>query len=205
MESRNTKVNTDTTITTLLYAMIMSLKRHNAPIKISTKQKDKVSIETNMWEPLDKYINRTGFLEYHMAHRLAICLGNQLSALTELDYGLAFINLSDIVVIDSDWFILTNFTHVMPLVDGSMIKIVSPLPSSDFFDVLVAPELTSIKKLPIKVDQSCAFYNIGSLCLLAMGLNTTKPSMSTIYPSPLYFLIERCLVKEPNDRVFLHI
>ena len=204
MDSDKT-VKTNIAYTSLLYGMMLSLDDLNAPIKLSTTKKDIITVETKLWETLDHYIKRTGSLGYHAAHRLAICMGIQLAALTELGHGLAFLDLSDVIVIDRDWFLLTNLSRAMPLVEGSMIKIVAPLPIAKNTSSVIAPELASIKKLPIKVDQACGVYSIGSLCLLAMGLTTSISSMSIIYPSPLYFLIERCIVKEPKDRIFLHV
>ena len=204
MEADN-NVTTDIAYTSLLYGMMLSLADLDAPLKLSTAKKNIITSKTKLWETLDNYIKRNGSLGYHAAHRLAICMGIQLSALTELGYGLAFLDLSDIIVIDKDWFLLANLSQTMPLVEGSMIKILTPPRISKNKSSLIAPELASIKKLPIKVDQSCGFYSVGSLCLLAMGLNTSKSSMSIIYPSPLYFLIERCIVKEPKNRIFLHV
>lgn len=183
----------------LLSAMVESLVAAKAPIIRPPDVHGDILLETDSWEPLEEYIKKQGALDYHTAQRLVVCLGLQLTTLTGLGYGLASIAFTDITVIDKDWYLLTNLSSAMPLIRNSQLRIIKPLGTKGF----LAPELKQITQLPAIVDQSCAFYSIALLCLAAMKLSDKPDDIKLLFPSPLYFLLERCLLKNPEERVFL--
>lgn len=159
----------------------------------------RISLQAEIWMPLSQYRKKKVF-DYQMALRLTICLGEQLTALSEVGYGITHIDPEDIMVINDNWYLLTNFSNIAQLNDNkSTISILSPISNSNF----VAPEIKNIKILPSEVDQSCSFYSVALLCLYVLRLTQDTQDMKRLFPSPLYFLLERCLHKEPKERVFL--
>lgn len=172
---------------------------NNWKISTSKTNPSKLSLQAEIWEPLSKY-SKKGVFDYQKSLRLAICLGEQLTALSEVGYGITHIDPKDIMVINENWYLLTNFSNIAQLnVTKSTIKILSPISKSMF----VAPEIKNIKTLPFETDQSCSYYSVALLCLHVLGLNKTAVDIKRLFPSSLYFFMERCLHEDPKKRVFL--
>lgn len=168
-------------------------------VSISKTNPSKVSVRAEIWTTLAEYRKKKVF-DYHKSLRLAICLGEQLMALAEVGYGITHIDPEDIMVINENWYLLTNFDNISQLNDNkSTIKILSPIPDSKFS----APEIKNIKTLPVEIDQSCSYYSVALLCLYVLGLTKDSKDLKRLSPSSLYFLLERCLVNNPKERVFL--
>ena len=165
------------------------------------RKDNKLIFKSDVWMPLSKYIHANGVLNYSKVLRFVICMGIQLTALTEINYGFTHINLDDIMVINEDWFLLTNFDNISLLNKDGKINITTPFSSQKF----TAPELKDIKTLPVDVDQSCSYYSIGMICLHLLGLEYNNNNMEKLYPSPLYFFLERCLYENPEKRAYLLI
>jgi hypothetical protein len=118
--------------------------------------KNKIIVSGSLATPLSDYINSVGYLRYVKTSRLAICLGIQLSVLTDYGYGLPYLTMDDIIVIDENWFLLTNLSKVIRMNKEKQLTITKPLPSEGF----IAPEVKSITQLPHSVDQSCIYYSV---------------------------------------------
>tara|TARA_Y100000591_G_C21813657_1_gene689383 strand:- start:1075 stop:1701 length:627 start_codon:yes stop_codon:yes gene_type:complete len=160
--------------------------------------KRKIVIKSDIWSTLENYIKRKP-LDYRKALRLTICIGEQLTALNESGYGFTHITPKDIMVIDENWYLITNLDNAMPLEKEDNIKIMKPLTKSIF----LAPELKTITKLPALVNQSCGLYSIATLVLHSLGLENTQSDRCKLMPSSLFYLLERCCVDTPSERTFL--
>ena len=166
---------------------------------VSKTNPSKISLRAEIWTSLSAYRKKKIF-DYQKSLRLAICLGEQLTALAEVGYGITHIDPEDIMVINENWYLLTNFDNIAQLNDNkSTIKILSPISDSKFS----APEIKNIKTLPVEIDQSCSYYSVALLCLYVLGLTQDSKDIQRLFPSSLFFLLERCLHKEPKERVFL--
>ena len=173
-------------------------------VERSNDNKKQIIFNTESWEPLNKYVSRKK-LDYEKALQLTICLGHQLTALTKSGFGLLYITDEDITVIDDRWYLITNLSGVVPLHKENMLKIVRPITKIKMKPFFFAPEVKEISTLPAMIDQSCAFYSIACLCLFCLGLTDSKKDIYTLYPTPLYFLLMRCLNDKPDKRFFLLI
>jgi len=169
-------------------------------VQTAKDNKKQIILKTDEWQTLDKYISKKP-LNYQMALRLVICLGEQLAALTEAGFGISHITTADVTVMGDGWYLITNLSNVIPLYKKNMLRIVKPIQKNDF----VAPELKKITALPSIVDQSCGFYSIAVVCLKSLGLKNDKEGLYHLFSTPLFFLLERCLNEIPDKRVFLLI
>ncbi len=166
---------------------------------------DVINISGKIMKTLPEYLKDIKELNYTKTLRLAICLGLQLGILNDLNYGVLFFELSDILVIDENWYLLTNFSNAYPLTSNKKLEIIKPISDKDF----IAPELNDISELPAQVNASCAYYSLALLCIKVYGFDTivkdTPFELEIIRRTPLYFLLKRCLEKNPEERVFLLI
>jgi hypothetical protein len=170
-------------------------------------EKDAVYIDCNVGFPLDEYI-RSKPLDYYNGLRLALCLGTQLAELSGNEerlgekYGVLFFNVNDILVINEDWFLLTNLSKILPIEEEERLVLRKPLP----LEGLLAPELVGAKSLPLRVHSSCAFYSLALLCLKALALDKKKNAgIDKLYGSKFYYLLQRCLERNPQERRFLYV
>ena len=164
----------------------------------------KINIKANEIISLDKRVSKQS-LYYPHAVSLALCLGAQLEELSNgIDgekYGVLFFNLNDIIIIDNTWYLLTNLSKVFPITKENSIELYNPIPLNGF----LAPELENVKTLPVTVSHSCAYYSLALLTLHAMNLIDEDHGLDTIMGSRLFYLLERCLKKNPKERHFLYV
>tara|TARA_Y100001958_G_scaffold64566_1_gene43403 strand:- start:553 stop:1176 length:624 start_codon:yes stop_codon:yes gene_type:complete len=160
---------------------------------------DKIIISGKISKPLSEYV-KAQKLDYNKAFRLTICLAEQLGALNEMGYGISHLDPNDILVLSEEWYLITNTDHIVPL-ENDNLKIMKPIVKSDF----ISPELANINKLPAIVDHRSSYYSMAVIVLFSIGLLNSLEDLVKIYPSSLYFLLERCLHKKPEKRMLLII
>lgn len=66
----------------------------------------------------------------------------------------------------------------------------------------MAPELEKIKALPASVNTNVGYY---SICKLAISLLNIDNNLLRLRPSKLYFLIDRMLKDNADERRFIYI
>jgi len=165
--------------------------------KIDITSKDSISLQDRLNEKP---------LYYPDVLRLALCLGSQLAGLSkdgaEPKYGVLFFNLNDILVIDKDWYLLTNLSKIIPLTEENDLELQQPIPLDGF----LAPELVGANTLPLIVNPSCAYYSLALLCLKTLGLHDNNMGgIDVLMGSKLYYLLQRCMEKNPVNRRFLYV
>jgi serine/threonine protein kinase len=158
-----------------------------------------------------------------MAANMAATLGGQLCDL--LSYSVTFIgfNAENIMVVNGNIFLFLDI-GLMREVEDEKMTIFTPFTSSDFF---FSPELKFANKLPLVLHYKTSYFSLGCLLLyvllcyddafyqeyLLLGFdsefigNIFKKYLKNhpIKETKLYWLIERCLVEEPEKRVILFI
>ena len=176
----------------------MILEKCKESLKNSGWDDAKYSVDNGI--SLDIYIKKTP-LNYYEATRLAMCLGIQLSMIHSFNKSLLYVTLENIIRINEDWFLITKAPSLVSILDDDTITIEEPIANNVKY---IAPELRNIISLPHKTNISCIYYSIALLIKHAM--NITDPlSISSIANSPLYYFLERCMIKEPALRHFLFI
>jgi hypothetical protein len=166
--------------------------------------------------------------------KMVFDLGMQISILKEINKGILFFNLDDIVVLvdDNDCeddndnnydnnydcedgnynkyiFLLINWKRVLPYNDSNNnITLTYPLKIDITLPInFLAPEIKNIVSLPFSTNMTCVYYSLALLAKYCLGLdkNMDTYSKESIYGSKLYFLLERCLQIDIDKRFFLYI
>ena len=151
----------------------------------------------NIWSSITTVVKDKPF-NYNQTTRFVICLGLQLSALAKINYGFTHLVPDDITVVDNGWYLITNFDNISTM-NNEKINVTMPFSTNIF----TAPELEKIVDLPVDIDHKSSYYSIGMICLYILGL--TVDELKKLYPSPLYYFIERCIADEPSKRSYLLI
>lgn len=164
-----------------------------------------IQITGSIVEKLFDYIQEKKIMSYTETLRLAISLGIQIEILRDFGLGITHFSMKDILVINKNWFLITNLNNITDITNRQTLKIIKPLTNEPF----LAPELHAITVLPSEVNSSCAYYSLAMLCIKMYGFKILKDAenydLEIINHTPLYYLLKRCLEKDPKDRNFLLI
>lgn len=137
-------------------------------------------------------------LEYHECTRMLLDIGSQIETLKENGLGLLYISTRDISIAADGTYIVTPTTELFSCDENGMILIDRPYTYNNTY---MAPELKDISTLPSKVYYTSVYFSLKQMTLDVLGIDT----ISRIYPTKLYFLIERCSAEDPKERLFLFI
>ena len=163
-------------------------------------------------------------LDYNMVINILNCLRRQQDILyNKYNYGIYYIDLNDIIVIDSDIFIYTNPDGIKPLNSSGNFIFNSPFyrnSSSAFF----SPELMKLDKIPATINYKCFYYSLGAFgiyCLFMKKLNnidnidtidtidtiedTIEKILKPIYQTKLYWMLLRSCSIDHERRSILFI
>jgi hypothetical protein len=151
-------------------------------------------------------------LDYNVVINILNCLRRQQDILyNKYNYGIYYIDLNDIIVIDSDIFIYTNPDGIKPLNSSGNFIFNSPFyrnSSSAFF----SPELMKLDKIPATINYKCFYYSLGAFgiyCLFMKKLNTIEDTiekiLKPIYQTKLYWMILRSCSIDHERRSILFI
>ena len=184
-----------------------TLKFKAVSVKSFKEHQEKLELETG-----------TKRLSYESALKMTYNLATQLNYLIT-NYSKTFLGYSieNLIVIDNNKFVYLSNEYMFDIDDE---KIIITLPFSQK-DIMITPELLKIKKLPSIVNYKVSYYNFGYLILYGLTgednlMNSDEESKSKemlrsqmerkeIKNTKLYWLIERCLVEEPNNRSIIFI
>jgi len=136
-------------------------------------------------------------LSYRQAVRFVLDLSAQLAHLQENGKGFISITKKQIEIIGENNFIIKD-TDIFRVNYDSQLLISKPFTYNSF----MAPELKDKKTLPLRVNSNVGFY---AICKLAISLLNIDNDINRLRPTKLYFLMDRILVENPEDRVFMYI
>lgn len=137
-------------------------------------------------------------LEYHECTRMLLDIGSQIEILKENGWGVLYLSVRDISIANDGTYIITPTMELFSCDEKGMILLDRPF---TYHKTYMAPELKDITTLPSKVYYTCVYFSLKQLALDVLGIDT----ISRIYPTKLYFLIERCSEEDPKERIFLFI
>jgi len=151
----------------------------------------------------------------------------QLKALEKKDITIPFFSISDIIVIDDKLFLCANENNVLDIEDD-LIVIDKPYQNNGFF----SPELEEITDLPSKISHKSGLFSLAAMATSLLNnkkltekeiengfyWKTQTPPKQTyenlsnkallldlIFNTELYWALERCLDKNPEDRYYFFI
>ena len=136
-------------------------------------------------------------LSYQQAVRLTLDISAQLAKLHENKKGFINIRKDQIDMIGENNFIIKEIELYRVKSNGELL-ISKPFQYND----LMAPELNNINTLPETVNSNVGFYCI---CKLVLSLLNINNNLDRLRPTKLYFLMERILKENPNERRFIYI
>lgn len=136
-------------------------------------------------------------LNYSQALRMIFDLKIQIDALKKNNKAFIDINIDNIKLTGENTFIIDNFPQLYAI-KNDKILISKPYSKSKY----IAPELNNVDKLPIKINESASYFCISKLILDILNIDN---NIKRIYPTKLFYLLERILVENPEKRTFLYI
>jgi len=144
---------------------------------------------------------------YDKIETIAIHLSLQIQLLEKHGFTLLYLLPSDISVITLSFgdvgnhntiYLLTNLTNIVPLSKNNSECLVLTYPLVYPFPKKVcAPELYNLNVIPFITHRSAIYYSLGLLCLSFF----TNLSLNNLRDTPLFYFLERCLKKEPTERL----
>lgn len=180
----------------VMYKYISSILPHS----MFDNSTNKLIINSGLIYNLDDYMNIYGNLTLDNAIIMICHLNEQLLYLHKNNLGYYGFNLSDILVVDNDHFILCD-TSRLSNVSNNILSINNALLSCTFSN----PELKEITTLPSSIPFSSIYYNIGCLFLYTL----VKINKSYIPPcfegTKLEWFLKRCFRDNSKERMLLLI
>ena len=148
-------------------------------------------------DKLKNLSNKT--IPYDRCVRMILDIGAQIERLKEEGYGLLSVTPRQVKETSSGAFILdTKRDMIYKCTKNGMLDITRPFKK----DNTMAPEVQSIDTLPSETSYTTAFYSLGHLACDVLGIDR---DIKLLKPTKLYFLLERCMSENPDDRIFLFI
>jgi hypothetical protein len=163
-------------------------------------------------QPLTEFKKSLDY-DYNTVISIIYSLNKQQTFLSEkYNHGMFFIDLKDIVVIDSSIFICINPELVKSINSFGEFSFYSPFSrasNSAFF----SPEILAIDKIPSCVDCKCFYYSLGALAIYCLfnknikGLTELeiKQLLNPIYQTKLYWMLLKSVSLDYERRTLLFI
>lgn len=138
-------------------------------------------------------------LPYDRCVRMILDIGAQIERLKESGYGILSVNRSQVKETTTGAFILDiQRDNYFKCTSYGMLDLTKPFKKNNN----MAPEVHDIDTLPSETYYTAAFYSLGHLACDVLGI---ERDIELLKPTKLYFLLERCMNKDPTSRIFLFI
>ena len=189
-------------------ALINSLVDNGWDGEFEKKKGTIVIVLDDKAQTLDQRMKTRPF-EYYEAQRLAICLAVQMEQLFKIHKSYLFFDLEDISIIDENWYIINSFDEnsdkIVDVVNDKVnnVEFSKPLRLSGKY---MAPEVkryfaSEKPEIPFNTNVSCIYYSIALIMMEIMDIDDAEP----LNGSPMFFFLNRCLEKNPDNRFFLFV
>ena len=179
-------------------------------------------------EKLKDLLKRKEVLSYRHLKQLFTNIGKQYEGLEEDGFGNLFLNLDNIVRVEIDkatqsggsgkdiFFLYLDTSTFNPIKD-ELIKIMKPFKKDNLF---FSPEMKKVNTFPIGIPYSSQYYSLALLTCycgewsnqpikkykkIEFTLDKFREYLENFQNTKLYWSLSRCLVHNPNDRIFLYI
>tara|TARA_B110000902_G_scaffold224691_1_gene262319 strand:- start:289 stop:1014 length:726 start_codon:yes stop_codon:yes gene_type:complete len=197
---------------------------------VSQKKNESFTVKASKVESLKELLKRKKTLSYRHLKQLFTQVKKQLQSLEEDGYCNLFLDINDIVRIETFdetqkggtggdiYFLYLNTHHFLPITDTFTTKILKPFNKNNMF---LSIELKKLNTFPKDIHINSQYYSLALLtiycCKLSKKYDNIKfkkldlqydkfsDYLSNIENTKLYFALLRCLVDNPKDRVALYI
>jgi len=137
-------------------------------------------------------------MDYNTCIRMIFFIAQQIETLKIEGRGVLSIHVSEVLEnADGDFILKPKEDYLKCDLDGYLF-LDRPFAYDDAY---MAPELKTISQLPAKLYYTCALYSLQSLALSVLQ----QISISSLYPTKLYYILERITVSKAEDRLFLFV
>jgi len=133
-----------------------------------------------------------GLLSYNKTLRLLLDIGSQIEALKEAGYGIMHVTRDNIVEVTDGYMLNIDMSFLSCDATGNIA-----ITDSITFIEGMAPELDSDIKT---ISYTVAYFSLSSLAHKVLGISNAPIKL---YPSKMFFLLERCANVDPEKRIFL--
>jgi len=148
---------------------------------------------------------KSGIFLYKHANQMFLNLSEQIRSLEAEGVGLLYIDPVDIYFIeitdDEFYFLILKTDNFLPIIDDHL-EVVNPLREKN--NMFFSPELKTLKSFPLSVSYKSSYYSIAMLVLIGLG-KTDELKTESIKNTRLFWALERCLMKDPQNRTLLYI
>ena len=130
-------------------------------------------------------------------------IGCQILLLKDMNIGIKYFSLSDIVVINSDIFLFNNHDKLYKLLE----KIDRDVPNYTYgtFEIDISKSKTDFIPIELKNKSKYVYYTGSFYSFAKLLLHFFNIDIEDIHYTSLYFFCKRCLEENPEDRVFLYV
>jgi hypothetical protein len=142
-------------------------------------------------------------ISYDDALQLFMNIKNQLETLEKQNKSIVTFDFEDIIVINDILFFYINQDKVVDKNNKGKLEIIQPIKKNHF----CAPEICKAS-LPAYISPKASFYSIAALitvCLTNDYQDDYVKALESIWQTPLYWALMRCLCHNPKDRFLLMI
>jgi len=169
-----------------------------------TKDKIDVFFKATSVETLREFTARKSKrISYDDALHLFTDINMQLESLEKNGMGIPVFEMKDIIVVDDINFFYINQQKIFTIDSKKTMTISTPI-SKEF----CAPEVCKIKVLPATIPYQAGLFSIAALTAFSLTDSKNdeyKVTLESIWQTPLYWALMRCLDPEPEHRIFLMI
>lgn len=179
--------------------LVNFLSENNFIISLTTQV---VNFQVDSLETLENQ-----FLSDTLLQKFIYDLGFQILYLKEEKLGISYFDIKDILVINKNCFLFINPNKLFTLLNKKDINFVSTQSyeygiidskSININSLFLAPELKNLNSTYIYF--TCSFYSFVKLLLYVFDLDLQK-----LYHTSIYFFSQRCLLDNPEERIFLYV
>lgn len=134
-------------------------------------------------------------------------IGSQILYLKEEKLGIKYFSMKDIVIINSNIFLFVNPNKLFALLNKKDIKLEKPIKSYTYG--VIEPSLikTDESFIPpeLRTKNSYIYYTSSFFSLAKIILFVFDMELESLYYTSIYYFLNRCLEKVPEDRIFLYV
>jgi len=154
---------------------------------------------------LEDFIKTNNFSIY-TANKMLISIYNQLSVILSHNLSISFIDIDDIIVIDSHQFFFCNVNKIFPIID----KTIKMDNIYDIHNRFLPPEFKTNTSIPFICNENSFIYSLALITLYSLkqtnnlfSLCSNDQVLNYYKSTKLYSILKLCLSDKPQNRIFI--
>jgi len=162
---------------------------------VVNQEDNSVQIYANSITKLDS------LLDYNLSIDFIFCLKRQQEFMEKNSSSFYYFSPDEILVINDNIFISTS--PIEPIDSQGILKLYRPY-NRNKTNAIFSPEL-KLNILPAIVSHKTAYYSLGVMTILLMFGADDIELLSQIAHTKLYWFLQRCINKLPEDRYLIYV